>query len=94
MLSENHGGSYHLLRLPVLLEYRCPGGKVMKRSQSSLSAFISEENQTDPSRPHPMYKGQMPIASRAAIKLLSHVSRRTNENMPSNISTNSSPYSS
>ena len=47
-----------------------------------------------PSRPHPMYKGQMPIASRAAIKVLSRVSRRTNENMPSNISMNSSPYSS
>jgi hypothetical protein len=41
-----------------------------------------------------MYKGHMPIASRAAIKLLSRVSRRTNENMPSNISTNSSSYSS
>lgn len=41
-----------------------------------------------------MYKGQIPIASRAAIKLLSRVSRRTNANMPSNISTNSSPYSS
>jgi hypothetical protein len=41
-----------------------------------------------------MYKGQMPIASRAAMKVLSHVSRRTNKNMPSNISTNSSPYSS
>jgi hypothetical protein len=33
---------------PVLLEYRCPGGKATKRSQSSLNAFISEENQTDP----------------------------------------------
>jgi hypothetical protein len=41
-----------------------------------------------------MYKGQMPIASRAAMKLLSRVSRSTNENMPYSISTNSSPYSS
>jgi hypothetical protein len=31
-----------------LLEYRWPGGNDMKRSQSSLNAFISEENQTDP----------------------------------------------
>ena len=34
--------------LPVLLEYTCPGGKVMNRSQSSLIAFISEANQVDP----------------------------------------------
>lgn len=33
---------------PFLLEYICPGGNETKRSQSSLKAFISEENQTDP----------------------------------------------
>jgi len=33
-----------------LLEYICPGGKAMNRSQSSLRAFISEANQTDPAK--------------------------------------------
>lgn len=34
------------------------------------------------------------MASRAAMKLLSRVSRRTKENIPSNMSTKFSPYSS
>lgn len=47
-----------------------------------------------PSSPHPMYSGVIPIASRAAMKLLSRVSSKTNEKMPSNMSTNPSPCSS
>lgn len=41
-----------------------------------------------------MYKGMTPIASLAAMKLLSRVSRRTKANIPSNMSINSSPCSS
>jgi len=37
-------------RVPCLLEYICPGGKAMNRSQSSLKAFISEANHTDPAK--------------------------------------------
>lgn len=37
-------------KVPFLLEYKWPGGKVINRSQSSLMAFISEANQTDPAR--------------------------------------------
>lgn len=35
---------------PCLLEYICPGGKDMNCSQSSLNAFISEANHTDPEK--------------------------------------------
>jgi len=71
----------------------------MNQKHNSCLIFFGRTKQSAdllyiPSRPHPMYKGQMPIASRAAMKLLSRVSRRTKENIPSNISTNSSPYSS
>jgi hypothetical protein len=70
----------------------------MNQKHNSCMIFFRGTKQSAllyiPSRPHPMYKGQMPIASRAAMKLLSRVSRRTKENIPSNISTNSSPYSS
>ena len=47
-----------------------------------------------PSSPQPKYRGVTPIASRAAMKVLSLVSRRTKENIPSSMSTNSSPCSS
>lgn len=50
--------------------------------------------ETLPSSPQPMYKEVTPIASRATIKLLSRVSNRTNENIPSSMSTKFSPCSS
>lgn len=46
--SKNQVGLYHLLRPPVLLEYKCPGGKTSKCSQSSCKPFNSEEIQIDP----------------------------------------------
>ena len=36
--------------IPCLLEYICPGGKDMNLSQSSLKAFISDANHTDPEK--------------------------------------------
>lgn len=81
--------------MKLILEVLCE----MNQKHNSCLIFFTRTKQSAyllyiPSRPHPMYKGQMPIASRAAMKLLSRVSRRTKENIPSNISTNSSPYSS
>lgn len=46
--SEYQAGLYHLLMSLVLLEYKCPGGKYSKCSQSSCSPFISDVIQTDP----------------------------------------------
>ena len=48
IVSEYQGGLYHLLKILVLLEYKCPGGKTSKCSQSSLSPFISDDIQTEP----------------------------------------------
>lgn len=44
-----------------------------------------------PSSPHPIHSYVKWIASRARRKLLSPVLGNTNENIPSNMSTNSSP---
>lgn len=84
-------GSFTKLILEVLFG-------VMNQKHNSCLIFFRRAKQSVllyiPSRPHPMYKEQMAIASQAAIKLFLCVSRRTKENIPSNISTNSSPNSS
>lgn len=46
--SENQVGLYHLLNPPSLLEYKLPGGKVSKCSQSSFRPLSSEDIQTEP----------------------------------------------
>lgn len=48
MASENQVGLYHLLSAPSLLEYRWPGGKLSKCSQSSFNPFSSDAIQTEP----------------------------------------------
>lgn len=46
--SENQGGLYQRRKLQVLLEYKWPGGKVSKCSQSSINPLSSDEIQIDP----------------------------------------------
>lgn len=68
------------------------------RQDSSRAGFVSHYwvklNIDLPSIPQPIYRGVIPMASRAAMKLLSRVSSKTKEKTPSSMSMKFSPCSS
>ena len=48
MASENQRGLYHCFSPPNLLEYKWPGGKHSKCSQSSFNPLSSDDIQMEP----------------------------------------------
>jgi len=81
----------------IMFFISCIQFKISNRNYKMFHEFNSKVRHSItllPSNPQPMYKEVTPIASRATIKLLSRVSRRTNEKIPSSMSTKSSPCSS